>query len=68
MGVNTYLLFALLLSFFVIIYLVAKLHRIREQLLIIKDALTDIKTGNLNSRYNSNFYVSSIFCYCISKR
>ena len=50
MGVNTYLLFALLLSFFVIIYLVAKLHRIREQLLIIKDALTDIKTGNLNRR------------------
>jgi len=50
MEIDACLLFALLISFFVIIYFAAKLHRVREQLAIIKDALADIKTGNLNRR------------------
>ena len=33
-----------------ILYLAAKLHRVREQLALIKDALADIKAGNLNRR------------------
>jgi len=50
MGINAYLLFSLLLSLLVILYLAAKLHRVREQLALIKDALADIKAGNLNRR------------------
>lgn len=50
MGINAYLLFSLLLSLLMILYLAAKLHRVREQLALIKDALADIKTGNLNRR------------------
>ena len=50
MGINDYLLFSLLLSLLVILYLAAKLHRVREQLALIKDALADIKAGNLNRR------------------
>lgn len=50
MGINAYLLFSLLLSLLVILYLAAKLHRVREQLALIKDALVDIKAGNLNRR------------------
>ena len=50
MGINAYLLFSLLLSLLVILYLAAKLHRVREQLALLKDALADIKAGNLNRR------------------
>lgn len=50
MEINAYLLFSLLLSLLVILYLAAKLHRVREQLALIKDALADIKAGNLNRR------------------
>lgn len=50
MGINVYLLSGLLLSLLVIMYLALKLHRVCEQLAIIKDALADIKTGNLNRR------------------
>lgn len=50
MEINAYLLFSLLLSLLVILYLAAKLHRVREQLALIKDALADTKAGNLNRR------------------
>ena len=40
----------LLIALLVIAYLLAKLHRVRGQLSLIKDALTDIKNGNLNRR------------------
>lgn len=50
MKINMYLLIMFLLSLFIIAYLVLKLCRVREQLALIKDALTDIKTGNLNRR------------------
>lgn len=50
MEINLYLLLAFIVALLVIGYLLAKLHRIREQLSLIKDALTDIKNGNLNRR------------------
>ena len=50
MEINIYLLIAFLLSLLIIAYLVLKLHRVREQLTLIQDALADIKTGNLNRR------------------
>ena len=50
MGVNFWLLLALVAALLVIAYLLAKLHRVRDQLCLIKDALADIKDGNLNRR------------------
>lgn len=50
MGVNLYLLLALLTALLVIAYLLTRLHRVRGQLFLIKDALTDIKAGNMNRR------------------
>ena len=50
MEMNLYLLLALLIALIVIVYLLAKLHRIRKQLSFITDALNDIKAGNLNRR------------------
>lgn len=50
MEMNLYLLLALLIALLVIGYLLAKLHRVRGQLSLIKDALTDIKNGNLTRR------------------
>lgn len=44
------LFLVLLLALLVILYLVTKLYRIREQLRLIKDALEDMKRGNLNHR------------------
>ena len=50
MDVNLYLLLALLAALLVIAYLLTRLHRVRGQLAPIKDALTDIKAGNMNRR------------------
>ena len=50
MDVNLYLLLALLAALLVIAYLLTRLHRVRGQLSLIKDALTDIKAGNMNRR------------------
>ena len=50
MEINLYLLLALLAALLVIVYLLAKIHRVRDQLAFIKDALTDIKNGNMNRR------------------
>lgn len=50
MSINTYLALALLITLLVIAYLISKLLRVREQLVVIKDALEDIKCGNLNHR------------------
>ena len=50
MEVNQYLLLALLIALLVIVGLLAKLHRVRNQLSLIKDALADIKDGNMNRR------------------
>ena len=50
MDVNLYLLLALLATLLVIAYLLTRLHRVRGQLSLIKDALMDIKSGTLNRR------------------
>lgn len=50
MEINIYLFLALILAILVALLLIAKLRRVREQLSIIKDALEDIKHGNLNRR------------------
>lgn len=52
----------------VIIYLTAKLYRVKEQLSIIKDALEDIKKGNLNRRIltRKNDMTKTI-CYTINE-
>lgn len=50
MEINTCLLLALLITVLVVVFLIVKLQHIREQLALIKDALDDIKCGNLNRR------------------
>lgn len=50
MEMKIYLFFALLISLLIIVYLILKLRRVHKQLALIKDALADIKTGNLNRR------------------
>ncbi len=50
MGVNIYLLAALVISLLIIFSLLSKLGRVRGQLSLITDALEDIKRGNLNRR------------------
>lgn len=50
MDMNGYLLFGFAFALAVSLYLVMKLHRIREQISFIKDALEDLKGGNLNRR------------------
>ena len=47
---NLYLLPALLVAPLVTVYLLARLYRVRNQLSLIRDALTDMKAGNLNRR------------------
>ena len=43
MEINHYLLLTLLIALLIIGWLLAKLHRVRGQLSLIKDALADIK-------------------------
>ena len=50
MGINTYLFLAFVLAVMVIVYLITKLWRVRTQIFFIKDAIDDIKSGNLNRR------------------
>ncbi|WP_315119652.1 HAMP domain-containing sensor histidine kinase [uncultured Clostridium sp.] len=50
MNINGYLLLGFSIAMLLILYLVLKLHRVREQLSFIKDALEDLKSGNLNRR------------------
>lgn len=47
---NVYLIFALVLALLIIAYLVSVLRRVQTQLALMKDALEDIKNGNLNRR------------------
>lgn len=50
MNFNPFLLIALCIMFFIILFLVMKLRRVREQLSIVEEALEDIKSGNQNRR------------------
>ena len=50
MEVKLYLLVSLVFALLVIAWLLIKLYNVRNQISLIKDALTDIKNGNLNRR------------------
>lgn len=50
MEFKLYLLIALVLALLIIGCLLAKFYKVRNQISLIKDALTDIKNGNLNHR------------------
>ena len=68
MDVNLYLLLALLATLLVIAYLLTRLHRVRGQLSLIKDALMDIKSGNLNRRVHVRESVmTKQICYDINE-
>lgn len=60
--------FATILFIFVIGYFATKLCRVKEQLSIIKDALEDIKKGNLNRRILTRKNdMTKIICYSINE-
>lgn len=50
MNINFYLLVVLFLALVAVFYLASKLYRLKNQLSLIQEALTDIKAGNLNHR------------------
>lgn len=50
MNLNPFLLIALCITFFIILFLVMKLRRVRGQLSIVEEVLEDIKSGNPNHR------------------
>lgn len=65
---NGYLLFALIITIFIIIFLVALLLQVKHQLALIKYALEDIKNGNLNRRILSKERdMTKQICYDINE-
>ncbi len=65
---NVYLLFALIFALLMIAYLVSVLRRVRTQLTLMKDALEDIKNGNLNRRIlASESDITKQICYGINE-
>lgn len=50
MEINVYLFLAFMLALLIIVILISKLRNVGEQLTVVKDALEDIKCGNLNRR------------------
>ncbi|MHA6532031.1 sensor histidine kinase [Paenibacillus sp. BAC0078] len=65
---SVYLLFALVLTLLIIAYLGSVLRRVRTQLTLIKDALEDIKNGNLNRRVlASESDMTRQICYDINE-
>ena len=50
MELNSYLLIGFCFALLFILYLILKMHRVREQLAFIEEALADLKDGNLNRR------------------
>ncbi|MHC9390490.1 sensor histidine kinase [Clostridioides difficile] len=68
MNTNIYLLLILVLSLIIIAYLVSALIRVRTQLTLIKDALEDIKNGNLNRRILTDENdITKQICYDINE-
>lgn len=68
MDVNGYLLLGFCLALLFIFYLVLKLRRVREQLSVIKAALEDLKSGNLNRRIlASENDMTKQICYDINE-
>lgn len=50
MKLTTCFIIMILLCFLIILYLVSRLRRVREQITLIQEALSEIKGGNLNRR------------------
>lgn len=68
MNFNPFLLISLCIMFFIILFLVIKLGRVREQLSIIEEALEDIKSGNRNRRVLAkNNDMTKRICYAINE-
>ncbi|EGT5236943.1 sensor histidine kinase, partial [Clostridioides difficile] len=68
MNTSVYLLLILALSLIIIAYLVSVLLRVRIQLTLIKDALEDIKNGNLNRRILTDENdITKQICYDINE-
>ncbi|WP_315115678.1 HAMP domain-containing sensor histidine kinase [uncultured Clostridium sp.] len=65
---NVYLFFTLAIALLIIVYLVSILRRVRTQITLIKDALEDIKSGNLNRRVlTMENDMTSQICYDINE-
>lgn len=68
MDINGYLLVAFVFALVIVLYLVLKLHRIREQICFIKDAIEDLKAGNLNRRVlTQENDITKQICYDINQ-
>ena len=68
MGVNIYLLIALAIALLIIILLLSKLGHIHGQFSLIKDALEDMKQGNLNRRVLARESdMTKLICYDINQ-
>lgn len=68
MNFNPFLLISLCIMFFIILFLVIKLGRVREQLSIVEEALEDIKSGNRNRRVLAkNNDMTKRICYAINE-
>lgn len=67
MNWTIFFVFSTVICIFIIIFLVSKLLRVREQLFDIKDALEDIKNGNLNRRIlTRDNDITKTICYNIN--
>lgn len=65
---NVYLLCALIFALLMIAYLVSVLRHVRSQLVLMKDALEDIKNGNLNRRIlATESDITKQICYGINE-
>ena len=68
MNFNPFLLIALCITIFIILFLVMKLRRVREQLSIVEEALEDIKSGNQNRRVLARKSdMTKRICYAINE-
>lgn len=68
MGVNIYLLIALVIALLIIILLLSKLGHVHGQFSLIKDALEDMKQGNLNRRVLARESdMTKLICYDINQ-
>ncbi|MBD5543905.1 MAG: HAMP domain-containing histidine kinase [Lachnospiraceae bacterium] len=68
MNFNPFLLIALCITSFIILFLVMKLRRVREQLSIVEEALEDVKSGNQNRRVLARKSdMTKRICYAINE-
>lgn len=68
MNFNPFLLISLCIMFFIILFLVIKLGRVREQLSIVEETLEDIKSGNRNRRVlTRKSDMTKRICYAINE-